>query len=62
MQANMDIRLAAKSANVPLWRVGEALGKPDYSFSRMLRHELDEATKEKILSFLRREAKHENET
>lgn len=38
--ANLDIRAAAVSAGVRLWRVADALGIADASLSRKLRKEL----------------------
>lgn len=47
--ANEEIRLKAKKCDVPLWRVGEALGyASDATFSRKLRHELPDETKAQI--------------
>ena len=46
--ANNDIRIRAKQNGVPLWRIGEALGIADTTFSRKMRHELPEETKAKI--------------
>lgn len=48
--ANMDIKAAAKSANVCLWQVAEEIGITDYKFSRRLRHELSETEKAKVLA------------
>ena len=51
--ANEAIRKAARNANVPLWRVGEALGVSEATVTRMLRHELDDARKESINGVIR---------
>lgn len=51
--ANLDIRAAAVSAGVRLWRVADALGIADASFSRKLRKELPQEEKEKIFSIIR---------
>lgn len=46
---NLDIRQYAKDKNVHLWEVAESLGYAhDSAFSRVLRHELTEETKDKI--------------
>lgn len=58
--ANLDIRAAAVSSGVRLWRVADALGIADASLSRKLRRELPEDEKEKILSIINRLAKEAN--
>ena len=50
--ANADIRQAAKSAGVNLWRVAENMGLADSGLSRRLRHELPEEEKTRILSII----------
>ena len=52
--ANLDIRAAAVSAGVKLWRVADALGIADASLSRKLRKELSQEEKEKIFSIIRK--------
>ena len=52
--ANLDIRAAAVSAGVKLWRVADALGIADSSFSRKLRKELPQEEKEKIFSIIQK--------
>lgn len=47
---NTNIRTAALSSGVRLWEVSERLGMHDSNFSRLLRHELDKDTKDKIMS------------
>lgn len=49
---NLDIRNAAKAANVHLWQIAEGLGLADTSFSRKLRHELPETEKERIYAII----------
>lgn len=65
MQANMEIRIAAKNAGVKLWEVAEAIGISDGMLSRKLRRELPEAEQRKILSIVadlaRRKEAEENE-
>lgn len=51
---NLDIRLAATSAGVRLWRIAEALGITDSSFSRKLRKELSDSQKQEILGIIER--------
>ena len=46
--ANNDFSLKASGSGVALWRIAEALGITDATFSRKLRHELPEETKAKI--------------
>ncbi len=45
---NQDIREAAKTAGVYLWQVAQEFGITDGNFSRLLRKELDAATKAEI--------------
>lgn len=52
MRANVDIREAAKKANVHLWQVAEVYGINDGNFSRKLRKELPQTEKEKILEII----------
>ena len=49
---NQDIRQTATEARVKLWRVADALGITDSSFSRKLRKELPQDEKEKIFSII----------
>ena len=49
-QKNLDIRSKAKQEGIRLWEIGDNLGMSDANFSRLLRKELDEATKERIFS------------
>lgn len=51
---NSEIKIAAMSARVPLWRVAEELGIADSSLSRKLRRELSAEEKEKILGIIER--------
>jgi len=50
---NQDIRHAAAESIVRLWRIADALGITDSSFSRKLRKELPQEEKEKIFSIIR---------
>lgn len=58
--ANQDVRQAAKAAGVKLWRVAEGLGMADFAFSRKLRHELPEETKQQALAIIERLGKEES--
>ncbi len=51
---NIEIRMAANKANIKLWQIAERFkgGMTDYSFSRKLRHELNEADKQQVLTII----------
>lgn len=49
---NLDIRKAAKEANIYLWQIAEALGINDGNFSRKLRRELSDDEKRKIFAII----------
>lgn len=49
---NKDIREYAKRKNVKLWRVANKLGVNDGNFSRKLRRELPEETKQQIFEII----------
>lgn len=49
---NQDIRELAKSKNIPLWKIAYSLGITDATFSRKLRFELSNETKEKIRNII----------
>ena len=49
---NQDIRELAKSKNVPLWKIANSLGITDSTFSKKLRFELPNETKQKIESII----------
>ena len=51
---NADIRSAAEKAHVPQWKIADALGINEFSFSRRLRHELPAEEKEAILRVIAR--------
>lgn len=50
--ANAEIRAAAKRAALPLWKVAEASGIADTTFSKRLRHELPEDQKREFLAII----------
>ena len=52
--ANKDIREAIKSAGLKSWQVAYSLGLQDSNFSKMLRIELPDEKKERILSVIRK--------
>ena len=49
---NKDIREEAQRAGIKLWQIAEQLNIPDYTFSRKMRHELNEEEKQKILDII----------
>ena len=50
---NLVIRQAAKTAKLPLWMVADAMGISEPSMTRLLRRELPETEKERILAVIR---------
>ena len=54
---NQEIRAAAKSAEIKLWKIADALGMTDSTFSRKLRHELPEDEKAHIMAIIHQLAK-----
>ena len=50
---NQDIRKAIGGAGLKQWQVADALGIDDSNFSRMLRKELPDDVKEKILNAIK---------
>lgn len=57
---NLDIRKAIESNNFKYWQVANKLKMTDGNFSRLLRVELDESNKNKILNAIK-ELKEERE-
>lgn len=49
---NLDVRKAAKAADVRLWEIAEEIGINDGNFSRKLRHELPEDQKRKVIAII----------
>lgn len=49
---NQDIRQAAQGSCVKLWRIADALGIADSSFSRKLRKELPAEEKKRIFEII----------
>ena len=52
MKSNTIIRNTAKEKGVCLWQVADELGVSDVAFSKMLRHELPQEKREKILGII----------
>ena len=50
--ANMKIRLAARGAGVPLWRIAKEMGISEPTITRMLRNELSETDQQRILAII----------
>jgi hypothetical protein len=51
---NMGIRLAARGAGVPLWRVAEEMGVSEPTMTRWLRKELPAEEQQRILAAIER--------
>lgn len=52
MENNLDIRNAIFSSNIKKWQIAEKLGMTDSNFSRLLRKELSQEQKERIISII----------
>lgn len=52
--ANKNIRLAARGAGVPLWRIAQELGISEPTITRKLRRELPEEEQQRILAIIER--------
>lgn len=50
--ANQDLRNAAKSAGVPLWKIADALRVSEPTMTRKLRRELPEKEKQQMLRII----------
>lgn len=50
---NQDIKIRASEANVKLWKIAEALGIADTTFSKRLRKDLPQEEKERIFSIIK---------
>ena len=50
---NLDIRKAIETSNFKYWQVANKLKMTDGNFSRLLRVELDESNKNKILNAIK---------
>lgn len=49
-KANAEIRQKAKNAGLYLWQIADVLGVDDANFSRMMRHELADKDKKRVLA------------
>lgn len=52
MKNNIEIRLFLEKTKIKYWKVAEQYGLNDGNFSRLLRHELSDEKKEKILKII----------
>ena len=55
---NQEIRTAARKARVPLWKIADALGVSEATFTRMMRRELPKDKHDLIMSIIEKEATH----
>ena len=49
---NVDVRLAAKGAGIPLWQIASKMGISEPTMSRKLREPLSEEDKQQILTII----------
>lgn len=49
---NQDVRNLAKDNNIPLWKIADGLGITDSTFSKWLRKELSDETKQKVIEIV----------
>lgn len=54
MIKNIDIRQAAKAANIKLWEIADECGYSDVAFSKKMRHELSIDEKKNIFTVIQR--------
>lgn len=59
MENNIEIRNQIFSNNLKKWKIAEMLGITDSSFSRLLRKELNEEQKKKIMNVIEKMKKGE---
>lgn len=57
---NAEIRQRAKAAGVRFWQLADALGVSEPTMTRKLRHELDQAEKDRLLEIINQIAQEEN--
>jgi len=55
---NESLRTAARKARVPLWKIADALGVSEATFTRMMRRELPKDKHEQVMSIIEKEAVH----
>lgn len=58
--ANIDIKQRAVASGVRHWQIAQELGVSDFTFSRMLRNELEKEKKEQIFRIIDQIAQEEN--
>ena len=56
---NQEIRTAARQARIPLWKIADALGVSEATFTRMMRRELPKEKQEQIKTIIAKEAYHD---
>ena len=52
MNRNQDIRLYAMSKNVKLWMIAERMGKSENTLYRLLRKQLSDSQKQKLIDMI----------
>ena len=52
MENNRDVKLAARGAGVPLWRLAQALGVSEATVTRKLREPLEEKEKNRFMEII----------
>ena len=52
-QANIDLRNMLKKSGVRMWQIADYLQISEASFTRLMRHELSEDEKERIMKAIR---------
>lgn len=51
---NEDLRLYAKGCGVPFWKIADAMGKSELTFTRLMRKELSKEQKTEIIKIIDR--------
>lgn len=51
---NKDVRLAIYKTGLPQWKIAEFLGTNEYSFCKMLRHELSEKEQKELIAQIKK--------
>ena len=49
---NIDIRLAARGADVPLWKIADYIGISEATLTRLLRKQVDGSTKAQLMEVI----------
>ena len=55
---NEEIRIAARKARVPFWKIADAWGISEATFTRMMRRELPRDKHDQIMLIILKEAAH----